>query len=82
MHTYIVSEVWVCYTIDSVHGSTYHYTTIAGQWLNSLIFHDDIKCVTISGQMILSVGLQLELYHVMITHFAQTILGGIKSFLT
>ena len=24
-------------------------TTIAGEWLNSLIFHDDIKCITANG---------------------------------
>ena len=23
-------------------------TTVAGEWLNSLIFHDDIKCITCS----------------------------------
>ena len=30
-------------------------TTIAGQWLNILIFHDDIKCITANGQMIIYV---------------------------
>ena len=24
-------------------------TTLSGQWLNSLIFHDDIKCITAYG---------------------------------
>ena len=64
MYFYVVSEARGHYTIDSVHGSTYHYTTIAGQWLgqwlNSLIFHDDIKCVTVSGEIVISVGLLLE----------------------
>ena len=29
--------------------------TIAGEWLNSLIFHN-IKCITANGQMIIYVG--------------------------
>ena len=24
-------------------------TTVSGEWLNSLIFHDDIKCITAYG---------------------------------
>ena len=24
-------------------------TTIAGKWLNSLIFHDDVKCIIANG---------------------------------
>ena len=28
-------------------------TTIAGQWLNSLIFHDNIKCITANGLTII-----------------------------
>ena len=31
-------------------------TTLAGAWLNSLIFHDDIKCITANGQMVIYVG--------------------------
>ena len=30
-------------------------TTIAGEWLNSLIFHNDIKCITANGQTIIYV---------------------------
>ena len=26
--------------------------TIAGQWLNSLVFHDDIKCIIANEKMI------------------------------
>ena len=26
--------------------SIYHYTTLAGEWLNNVIFHDNIKCFT------------------------------------
>ena len=37
------------YTSDSVHGSLPITTTIAGEWLNSLIFHDDNKCITANG---------------------------------
>ena len=29
--------------------------TIAGHWLNSVIFHDDIKCNAANGQMIIYV---------------------------
>ena len=29
-------------------------TTIAGEWLNSLIFHDDIKNITANGSAIIS----------------------------
>ena len=25
--------------------------TLAGEWLNGLIFHDDIKCIAANGQM-------------------------------
>ena len=31
-------------------------TTAAGQWLNSLIFHDDNKCIIANGQIITDVG--------------------------
>ena len=30
--------------------------TIAGKWLNSLIFHDDNKCITGNGQTNINVG--------------------------
>ena len=28
----------------------------AGEWLNSLIFHDEVKCITADGQTIIYVG--------------------------
>ena len=31
-------------------------TTLAGEWLNRLIFHGDIKCSTANGYMIIYVG--------------------------
>ena len=31
-------------------------TTIAGEWLNSLIFYDNIKCITVNAQIIIHVG--------------------------
>ena len=31
-------------------------TTLAGEWLNRLIFHDDIKSITANGYMIIYVG--------------------------
>ena len=31
-------------------------TTLAGQWLNSLVFHDDIKLITGNGYAIIYVG--------------------------
>ena len=31
-------------------------TTVAGEWLGCLIFHDDIKCITANGQLIIYVG--------------------------
>ena len=31
-------------------------TTIAGKWLNSLIFHDDVKCITVNGLIMIYVG--------------------------
>ena len=30
-------------------------TTLAGEWLNTLIFHGDIKCITANGWMIIHV---------------------------
>ena len=43
--------------------------TIAGHWLNHLIFHGDIKCITASGKMIIYVGAEY-ICHVTIIHFA------------
>ena len=31
-------------------------TTVAGEWLISLIFHDDIKCITANGWTSIYVG--------------------------
>ena len=31
-------------------------TTISYQWLNSLIFHDNIKCITANGRTVIYVG--------------------------
>ena len=41
---YLRHEDAIC-TYSCVHGSTYH-TTVAGEWINSLIF-DNIKCIVI-----------------------------------
>ena len=35
-------------------------TTIAGQWLNGLIFHHSIKCITAIGQAIIYVKAVLD----------------------
>ena len=32
-------------------------TTIAGKWLNSIIFQDDIKFITVNGQTMINVGI-------------------------
>ena len=37
-------------------------TTIAGKWLNNLTFHDDNKCITANGQMMINVGLNKICY--------------------
>ena len=42
-----------CYTYNSVNGST----AIAGVYLNSLIFHDDNKCIIDNGRMIINIGI-------------------------
>ena len=43
-----MSEAGGCYAWDSVHRSTYHHYHYCW-WMvkNSLIFHDDIKCITL-----------------------------------
>ena len=57
-------------------------TTIAGDWLNNLIFHDDIKCDTDNGYTIIYVGaIILYVCQMLIIHFAQKILGSTESFL-
>ena len=52
----LVYETWGHYTCDSVHLCIPITTTTAGHLLNSLIFHDDIKCITANGQMMIYVG--------------------------
>ena len=57
MYTYILYVRYensqdTIYTCHSVHGSTYITTTIAGEWLNSLIFHDNNNCITAIGQTV------------------------------
>ena len=50
-------------------------TTIAGQWLNSSIFHANIKFIIANGQTIIHVGAG-HICHMMIIHFAQKLLGS------
>ena len=45
-------------------------TTVAGEWLNILIFHDNNKCITANGQTILNVATD-KICHVMIILFMQ-----------
>ena len=51
-------------------------TTAAGEWLNSLIFHDNIKCITTNGWTIIYVGADYMSHdnH----HFAQKLLEVIS----
>ena len=55
--------------------------TIAGQWLNSLKFHYNTKCITANGEMMIYVGVN----YIIISHdnywFYATNLGYTKSFL-
>ena len=55
-------------------------TTLAGEWLNRLIFHDDIKSITANGYMIIYVGANY-ICHMMIIHFMQKIMGSTELFL-
>ena len=41
--------------IPILHMSLPITTTIAGEWLNILIFHDDIKCIKANGQTMICV---------------------------
>ena len=43
-------------------------TTIAGEWLISLIFYDDIKCITANGQMIINAGIDNVMWQLFISH--------------
>ena len=42
--------------------------TIAGKWLSSLIFHDNIKCSIANGQKIIYVGADY-IFHMTTIHF-------------
>ena len=53
-------------------------TNIAGQWLNSSIFHTDIKFIIANGQAIIYVGAD-HICHMTIIHFAQKLLGSTES---
>ena len=56
-------------------------TTISGEWLNRLIFHNDIKCITANGQTILYVGCDyIAMSHDGYSFYAKK-LGSAKSFL-
>ena len=61
------------HTCNSLHGSSYHYSTVAGEWLNSLIFHNGIKCITANGKTIIYVSC-----HMTIIHFVPKILRSTK----
>ena len=53
-----ISCIWgmrMPYTCDSVYESIYNYPLIAGKWLNSTIFHNNIKCITTNGQTMIYV---------------------------
>ena len=45
-------------------------TTIAGEWLHSLIFHYNIKCITANGEMMINVGVSY-IYRTIIIDFMQ-----------
>ena len=47
---------------------------LAGKWLNTLIFHDDIKCIAANGQMTIYVAANyIYMCHMTIIHFTQKI---------
>ena len=52
-------------------------TTNAGQRFSSLIFHDDIKCITAIGQTMIYIGVDYMLCNVIIIHFVLKILGSL-----
>ena len=58
------------YTCDSVYESIYHYPLIAGKWLNSTIFHNNIKCITANGQTMIYVSANY-ICHMTIIYFVQ-----------
>ena len=67
------------YACDSVLGSTYCITTtLAGEWLKSLILHGNIKCITANGYIIIYAGANC-ICHGMILHFMQKNLGSTET---
>ena len=50
-------------------------TTIAGKWLNNLIFHDNVKCIIANGHTIIYVGTDYTC-HATIIHFMHCILSA------
>ena len=55
-------------------------TTLAGEWFNSLIFCDNIKCNTTNGSPIINAGANY-ICHITIIYFAQTKFEIAESFL-
>ena len=52
-------------------------TTIADEWLNSLIFHDDNKYITANEQTIICASSTNKICPVKIIYFAQKFLEGL-----
>ena len=52
-------------------------TTIVGEWLNSLIFHDDSKYVTANELTITCAGSNNKIWHMKIIYFAQKFLKAV-----
>ena len=53
-NTYVYALYLRCKDQNSVHRSTFK-TTVAGDWLNSLILHDNDNCIADNGQTIINV---------------------------
>ena len=53
-------------------------TTLAGEQSNSLIFHDNIKCITANGHMIIFTYAGANYCHVTIIHFVQDFFRSTK----
>ena len=54
--------------------------TISGKWLNILTFHDDNKCITANGQMMINDDAN-KIYHVTIIHLRTNFFSSAGSFL-
>ena len=52
-------------------------TTIAGEWLNSLIFYENSKCITANEQTIICAGSTNKICHMKIIYFAQNFLEAL-----